>query len=160
MNLREVRDLDRTMISVLLNTAYGRPEESRLVEAMRASGDMAMELVAEDAGKIIGHIAFARLVEPEGWWAVGPLAVIRARQDRGIGSEIVRYGLDRARQKGAKAIAVVGPPAYYRRFGFSREAGAQLSSDYPRDYTLVYPIRPGTAGTAGRLVYPETFLMV
>ncbi|MEI4471266.1 GNAT family N-acetyltransferase [Frigidibacter sp. MR17.24] len=160
MNLRPFRDQDRTMISVLLTTAYERPTESQLVEAMRASGDMALELVAEDAGKVIGHLAFARLVEPQGWWALAPLSVIRSRQNQGIGSEILRYGLDLARQAGSRAVAAVGPPSFYKRFGFSREAADRLSTAYPRDYVLVYPIKPGSAGHEGALIYPESFVMV
>lgn len=157
MKLREVEERDHMFVSILLQTAFERPEESRLVEALRDAGDLALELVAEEDGQVMGHIAFARLVAPEGWWALSPVCVMQSRQGRGVGGEIIRHGLDLCRQRHAKAVVVVGGSAYYGRFGFSLQAAEHLTTPYAPEYTLLYPIAPGTAGARERLVYPEPF---
>ncbi len=52
---------------------------------------------------------------------------------------------------------MVGGAAYYGRFGFSLKAAENVTTPYAREFTLVYPIAPGTAGARERLVYPESF---
>jgi serine/threonine-protein kinase HipA len=51
--------------------------------------------------------------------ALAPMAVIPQRQRIGIGSELVRAGLEECRRLGAGAVFVVGHSSYYPRFGFS-----------------------------------------
>lgn len=162
MKLREVTDEDHLFVSVLLRTAFGGPAEERLVERLRAEGDMALELVAEDddTGEIVGHISFARMTAPEGWWALAPVSVTSTRQNQGIGSEIIRYGLDQCRQRHATAVVVVGAPRYYRRFGFSLKAAEQLESPYPKEFTMLYPIAPHVGTEPALLVYPAAFTEV
>lgn len=158
MKLRAAEPRDHTFISVLVTTAFGRPEEARLIEALRGSGDMAMELVAEDEdGQLLGHIAFSRLSQPAGWWALAPVCVVRSRQRQGVGGKIIRGALDLARQARARAVLVVGGAPYYSRFGFRTEAAANLETPYPKELTLAYPIAPGSAGEAGQVIYPEPF---
>ena len=74
MNLRPFAPDDATAVSILLNTAFDSPSEAQLVASLRAAGDMALELVAEDDTSIYGYIAFCRLREPEGWWSLSPVA--------------------------------------------------------------------------------------
>ncbi|MBC7139110.1 MAG: N-acetyltransferase [Defluviimonas sp.] len=157
MELREVEGRDHMFVSILLQTAFERPQEARLVEALRAGDDLALELVAEQDGQLMGHIAFARLTAPEGWWALSPVCVMQSRQGRGLGGEIIRYGLDMCRQRHARAVVVVGGSSYYSRFGFSLKAAENLTTPYAREYTLLYPIAPGTAGASERLIYPAPF---
>jgi putative acetyltransferase len=77
--------------------------------------------VAEDDGAIVGHILFTPVVV-EGRPALGmglaPLAVLPGRQRQGIGSQLVRRGLDSLRERGCPFVVVVGHPEYYPRFGF------------------------------------------
>ena len=106
MKLREVTPNDHLFVSILLQTAFDGPDQARLVERLRLDGDMAMELLAvdEQTGKAIGHMSFAKLHAPAGWWSLAPVAVVRDLQFSGIGTEIIRYGLDVARQAKAPAI--------------------------------------------------------
>ncbi|GGE17726.1 N-acetyltransferase [Primorskyibacter flagellatus] len=157
MNLRPFAPQDATAVSVLLNTAFDGSSESQLVASLREAGDMALELVAEDETSIYGYIAFCRLREPEGWWSLSPVAVSPRRQNERIGSDLINYGLDFARQAGARAITVLGSPDYYRRFGFNHKAAENLTIPYARDYFMLYPIAPGTAGAAATVSYPQAF---
>ncbi|GAA6149815.1 putative acetyltransferase [Pseudooceanicola nitratireducens] len=157
MIIRPFRPGDATGVSILLDTAFEGQAELRLVQALREADQIAVELVAELEGHVVGHICFARLVAPEGWLSLSPLVVSPSQQDRGIGSDLVRAGLDAARQAGAKAITVLGAPDYYTRFGFTLKAAENLHTPYDRDYFLVYPIAAGTSGHLGKVIYPSAF---
>ncbi|MEM8555129.1 MAG: N-acetyltransferase [Pseudomonadota bacterium] len=151
---------DHTAISVLVVHTFGQPNEHKLVQALRTAGDVALEMVADDDGRIVGHICFSRFVTPEGWWALAPMCVVHDRQGQGIGSEMVRYGLDHARQAKAKAVVVLGDPIYYKRFGFVFDGPATLETHYPKQYTGLFPLDPGTAAAEVALRYPPSFEQV
>lgn len=126
MLIRDERSSDIPAISAVTDAAFkGHPHssgtEARIIDALRAAGALAISLVTEDAGKIVGHIAFSPVrtgAGSAGWYALGPVAVLPARQRAGIGGELVRHGLSRLRAIGAAGCLLVGDPAYYCRFGF------------------------------------------
>jgi putative acetyltransferase len=90
------------------------------------------ELVAEQAGEVAGHILFSRLWADrrELYAALAPLAVRPDRQKTGLGSALVRSGLENSREFGCHGVLVLGDPAYYGRFGFSAEAARDVSAPF------------------------------
>lgn len=160
ITIRNATPEDATAISVLLVSAFGQPNETRMIDALRREGSVAHELVAEQDGEIVGHICLSHLVRPKGWLALAPVSVRLSLQGRGIGGELIRYSLDEARQHHALAVVVVGDPIYYHRFGFVFDGPAELSSPYPARYTGLYPIAPETAAAREELVYPGPFAEV
>lgn len=98
-------------------------DEQDLVNALREAGDLALSLIArDDAGTVIGHIGFSPATidgQTCSWFQMAPVSVCPQRQLTGIGSALIRAGLEQIRQGGARGAAVVGNPAYYARFGFS-----------------------------------------
>jgi putative acetyltransferase len=157
MDLRPLQPDDALAVSALLATAFDGPMETRLVSQLRQDGAMALELVAADAGRTYGYIGFCKLTAPGDWWSLSPVAVSPSRQGGGIGSELIRYGLDHARRAGARAVTVLGDPVYYRRFGFTCKAAENLTSPYSGPNYMLYPIAPLTAGIAAEVTYPEAF---
>lgn len=159
MIFREPTAADHLAISTMAATTFDDPQVAQLLGRLRAEGDMGPELIAVDEkkGRILGHIAFAKLREPQGWLNLAPVSVVQEEQGKGIGAELIRYGLDKARQAKAQAVVVVGQPRYYSKFGFSVKAAEKLVSDLSHDYTLLYPIAPGTSGRAETLVFPPAF---
>ncbi|MGB2202130.1 MAG: GNAT family N-acetyltransferase [Pseudooceanicola atlanticus] len=155
--LRFLLPEDRKAVTEILDAAFGTDDESRHVKRLRDAGDMAIELIAVNRAGPVGYIGFARHYAPKGWMSLSPLAVKPKYQGRGTGSELVRYGLDYARQAKAPAVTVLGNRRFYQRFGFTRKAAENLETDYPPEHTLLYPIAPRTAGTSARLVYPDAF---
>ena len=148
---------DALAISILLSGAFEGPEEGQLVQSLRESGEMALEMVAVDGLRLVAYIGFPVLLEPKGWLALAPLAVRHDVQGKGIGSELVRRALDYLSQDAHPAVLVLGDPEYYERFGFSVDAAANVESPYPSENMGLFPIDPGAVGKKVQAVYPRAF---
>lgn len=88
------------------------------------------------------------------------MAVLPACQRRGIGSALVREGLDRCRQLGAAAVVVLGHPTYYPRFGFGLASRVDLRCEYevPDECFMVLELEPGAlCGRSGIVRYHAAF---
>lgn len=95
--------------------------EQFIVKALRAAGALAVSLVAELDGQVVGHVAFSPVSLSDGtsdWYGLGPVSVLPARQRQGIGKVLIREGLARLRARGARGCCLVGHPGYYVKFGF------------------------------------------
>ncbi len=126
--IRPARPADAPAIAALLRAAFGGTAEADLVAALRAAGDAAIELVAEADGRIVGEVLFSPMrVGSEPALALAPLAVAPAAERQGIGSALVRAGLDLARERPEGWCLVLGAPRYYGRFGFAAAAAAGVS---------------------------------
>ena len=115
--------------------AFGRSAEASLVEVLRQANKALVSLVAVDQGPVVGHILFSAVsisTAPQRFQAVGlaPVAVLPAHQRIGIGSTLIREGLERCRQAGYAAVVVLGSPRYYSRFGFTRAIDHRLDNEY------------------------------
>ncbi|MGH1419272.1 MAG: GNAT family N-acetyltransferase [Hyphomicrobiaceae bacterium] len=81
---------------------------------------------------LVGHVIFTDCgVEgtPSKVALLGPLAVASKLQKQGIGSSLVRNGLQRLADDNIAHVFVLGDPAYYGRFGFTTEAN--IAPPYP-----------------------------
>ena len=95
--------------------------EQFIVKALRAAGTLAVSLVAELDGQVIGHVAFSPVSLSDGtpdWYGLGPVSVLPAHQRQGIGKALIREGLERLQKMGARGCCLVGHPDYYVKFGF------------------------------------------
>ena len=119
-------------------TAYGSGTEAAIVDALRRDGALSLSLVAEEGGKILGHVAFSPVRAgsvPSGWYGLGPVSVRPDRQGQGIGAALIRDGLARLKSAGAAGCVVLGNPTYYRRFGFVNDPALRLEG-VPQDYFM------------------------
>ena len=114
-----------------------------MVAALREAHAVLVSLVAqippEDRGRapwpVVGHIALSSVridgfSEPRGL-GLGPLAVAPAHQRKGVGTQLVRAALRRARLLGYSYVVVLGHPHYYPRFGFVPASRFGLSYPEP-----------------------------
>ena len=98
-----------------------------------------ISLVAIINTKIVGHIAFSPVLlaatNAHLGYILAPLAVSADFQHRGIGSSLIRHGLDMIYRTGSFIVFVYGDPDYYSRFGFR----ADLARHYVPPHTLRFP---------------------
>lgn len=103
---------------------FSEGDEQYLINALRADGDLALSLVAEDGERLVGHIAFSPVRIEDGttgWFDLGPVSVWPELHHRGIGGTLIRRGIADMRAQGAKGIVLLGSTEYYPRFGFKHE---------------------------------------
>jgi putative acetyltransferase len=102
---------------------YSEGTEAPIIRLLRQSGDLALSLVAEENGAIIGHIAFSpiRIGSHQNWFGLGPLAVEPLRQRAGIGTSLIKNGLEMLKERGAAGVALIGNPDVYRSSGFASD---------------------------------------
>lgn len=224
MILRPETPADTAAIAKVNRLAFGQENEGRLVEEIRRGPgfDPRLSLVAEEGGRVIGHILFSPIeillaanaaqtevcatgvgqtsVGPRGRvstsslrdvseleptpedgrrgelsndrsvpaptgagcpaLALAPMAVRPEFQRRGIGSALVRAGLDSARSLGHRVVIVLGHPRYYPRFGFRPARPLGIDPPFPcRDEVfMALELVPGAlVGVRGTVRYPPAF---
>lgn len=143
---------------------YGSGDgEVALIAALRADGDVVVELTALEAGEVVGHVMFSRLAVAPDTLRMASLAPVCARIDRqrgGIGSALIREGLAACRAQGFDAVLVLGDD-YYRRFGFSADAARAVASEFSGPHFQALELREGSlANGAWRVTYPRAFSAV
>ena len=141
--------------------AFDRPGEADLVDRLRADGALAVSLVAELDGRVVGHVAFSP-VAIEGARNVvglGPVAVLPPLQTCAIGARLIEEGLALARERGARAAVVLGHPDYYPRFGFVVSTRFGIGyPNVPEDAFMAAELVPGALATAaGPVRYHAAF---
>lgn len=100
--------------------------EHLIIETLRAANALTISLIAEIDGRVVGHIAFSPVTlsdDTEDWYGLGPLSVLPEYQRQGIGKALVREGLQRLEDLGARGCCLVGHPDYYGKFGFENPPG-------------------------------------
>ncbi|MBD2070636.1 N-acetyltransferase [Leptolyngbya sp. FACHB-671] len=141
INIREevasdVADIRALIVAAFLNAPHTSHTEQFIVDALRNSGNLAISLVAEVDGQVVGHIAISPVSISDGsqnWYGLGPISVIPKYQGLGIGSQLMRQALASLRDRGASGCVVLGNPEYYSRFGFKAEPNLVLP-EVPPEY--------------------------
>ena len=164
--IRDERPDDVAAVRRVNELAFGQPQEADLVEALRRACPDLLSLVALDGDELVGHILFspATIDGADGarrGMGLAPMAVLPARQRRGIGTMLVGAGLARLRQANCPFVIVLGHPAYYPRFGFERASAYGIRCQWPGvpDEALMILVRDpaSVAGTPGTARYRDEF---
>jgi putative acetyltransferase len=154
---------DYAAIREINRQAFGQDDEALLVDALREQGFARLSLVAIEGDRPVGHILFSDLpiITPEGALpalSLAPLAVIPSHQRGGLGSALVRHGLEACADQGHTIVIVLGHPRFYPRFGFSAGLARPLRSPFPRDDFMAVELVPrALAGVVGEVRYPPPF---
>ncbi len=135
--IRETGACDFPLIERLYPDAFPNEELRPLVRDLLQDTPNLLSLAAFVEPTLIGHIVFTPCGVTGGNGAVallGPLAVATAWQKAGIGSALVRAGLDRLRPAQFDQVFVLGDPAYYGRFGFEAERSVAPPFPLPEEW--------------------------
>lgn len=142
---------------------YGSGDgEVALIAALRASGEVAVELAALDGDVVVGHAMFSKLsVSPPNLRvaALAPVCAAINRQRSGIGSALTWEGLARVKTQDFDAVAVLGDPNYYSRFGFSLDAALAFRCVFSGPHFQVLWLGAPVSGS-WQLDYPKAFASV
>ncbi len=137
VEIRREEACDFPAVYNINSSAFDRKEEARLVDRLRLSDAFIpdLSLVATFNAKVVGHILFTKIdienndakVES---LAMAPIAVSPDMQRKGIGSKLIRYGLERAKQLGYRSVIVLGHADYYPRYGFEPTTKWQIKAPF------------------------------
>jgi len=173
LKLRLERENDCREVEMLTREAFWNVhvpgcDEHFILHNIRNSEDFIPELdfVAEVEGRILGHIVYTHGViendngEKYKVICFGPISVHPDFQKRGIGSELVRYSLNKAKDMGFEAVCIYGDPRYYSRFGFrcGERYNIKTSDGMYAVALMALELKPGALqGIKGRFVESSSF---
>lgn len=161
--LRTERPGDMLPVYELVSAAFGRTDEAELVNRLRECGAAVVTQVEEEDYEFMGHLLLSPVTinDLEGpWLGLAPVAVHPDWQGQGIGSELIREGLDTALEMDWKAVVVLGDPSYYSRFGFrpASEFGLCCCYEVPSEHFMAMELQAGgLAGLHGEVLYHPLF---
>jgi putative acetyltransferase len=167
MLIRTEEKNDWVSVHELNAAAFETSGEADLVDMLRDQARPLVSLVADDHGAIVGHIMMSPVSLPDypemKIMGLAPMAVMPGRQGQGIGSALVKAGLEQCRQLEVGAVAVLGHPEYYPRFGFTpaKQFDIECEYDVPEDVFMLLEIDSGYLhGAPGKIIYHAVFKTV
>lgn len=165
VTIRTERVEDASQVRQVNELAFGQPSEADLIEKLRRGCTDSLSLVAEE-DEVVGHILFTPVtVEGAGQRVFGmglaPLAVLPEHQRKGIGSRLVRRGLEILHERACPFVVVVGHPDYYPRFGFEPASVHGLASQWAgipdASFMVLVLDERSMVGVSGVAMYREEF---
>lgn len=168
MKIRPETPADYPAIAQVNTLAFAQENEAQLVEEIRRSDRYIPELalVAQVADNVVGHILFSYidLVSEATLKVLGlaPMAVHPQFQRQGIGSALIKTGLEIADNKGELIVVVLGHPQFYHHFGFMPSVNYGIESPFPvsEEFFMVKLLSNHQEIHQGKVVYPPAFSTV
>jgi len=143
MNIRLAQETDLNTIQQVIQAAFS-DEENKVIrdladELLReTTSPPTKSFVAEVDSQIIGYVCYSPIfLKPDSsisGYILAPLAVSPEHQKQGVGSKLIKSGIDMLIKERAGVLLVYGDPNYYGRFGFKEEIGSSFVPPYPLEY--------------------------
>lgn len=165
MRLRSTNAGDAANLAALYSAAFPSEDLTPLVRRLLSEVPDILSLVAEVEGGLAGHVVFTPCAiggNTQRVALLGPLAVAPAMQRRGVGTALVKGGIETLRDGGCTRGLVLGDPDYYGRFGFRREDRIQPPYALPTNWTGAWqgcPLHADAAPLAGLLCPPAPWMV-
>ena len=167
MNIRKEKPEDYDSIYAVVKAAFDSAEhadgnEQDLVVELRKGESYIPELslVAEESGRIVGHIMFTKArVDHMIVLALAPLSVLQEYQQKGIGTALINEGHKIARNLEYGYSVVLGSEKYYPRAGYvpADTFGIAAPFDVPRENFMAYKITNNAPDVHGTMIYAKEF---
>jgi len=168
VKIRQENKGDFNAVFEVNKLAFGQNNEANLVNLLRNSNAFIPELslVATLNNEVVGHILFTKIKivnndknETESL-ALAPMAVLPKFQNKGIGGQLIKYGLERAKELQYKSVIVLGHEHYYPKFGFVPADKWNIKSPYnvPKNIFMALElVTDGLKNINGLVKYPNEF---
>ena len=110
-----------------------------------------LDLVMEVEGKLVGHVMYVRsAIQTDDGRTVpimtfGPISIAPEYKRRGYGTILLRCSMEKAKEMGAQALAIMGNIDFYGKSGFvvSKTKGVRYEDDPDADYFLIAELEQG-----------------
>lgn len=152
-----------------INTlAFGQENEAKLVDLLRNNKIFVPELslVATIDNKLVGHILFTKIKIVDNIQnefeslALAPMAVLPDIQKKGVGAQLIKAGLYKAKELNFKSVIVLGHKHYYPKFGFEPTEKWEIKAPFPVKANTFMGLELKTGGlknVRGTVKYPQEF---
>lgn len=167
ISIRPENKNDYSTISMVNDMAFGQETEGKLVEKLRKNKKFIkdLSLVACMGNEIVGHILFFPIVikndkEDFNTLALAPMSVIPELQGLGIGGQLIKKGINKAKKLGHTSLIVLGHEDFYSRFGFkpAKEYNIIAPFEVPENSFQAMELVKDTLSKAnGTVEYPKEF---
>ncbi len=168
MQIRAEIKEDYDAIFEVNKIAFGQDKEAKLVELIRKSSAFVPELslVAVQQNKIVGHILFSEITIVDKHQmaiqslALAPMAILPEFQRKGIGGQLIRSGLEKAKALQYQSVIVLGHENYYPKFGFEPAAKWTIKAPFevPKNAFMgIELVTDGLKGINGTVQYSKAF---
>jgi putative acetyltransferase len=144
VSIRHENHEDIPLIYSVHEQTFKRDAEAKLTDKLREACTDCLSLVAEDNGTIVGHVMFTPVLIKKdkiiSGMGLAPMAVLPSKQRLGIGTQLIKSGLQILQEKGCPFVIVLGHPEYYPRFGFKPASAYNIQSqweDVPDDAFMI-----------------------
>jgi putative acetyltransferase len=149
--------------------AFGQDNEAKLVDTLRNNKSVfitELSIVATDNKRVVGHILFTKIKIKDNngnlheSLGLAPMAVIPELQKSGIGGQLIRHGLDVAKDLGFTSVIVLGHENYYPKFGFEQADKWNIKApfDVPSNvFMAIELVNDGLKHISGTVIYPKEF---
>lgn len=162
--VRAATAADLDTIVAIHRAAFGRDAEATLVRRLVDAGRATVSLVAvDDDDTVLGHVLLTPVGIEEGddgkALGLAPVAVHPDHQRQGIGHALIEEGIGACFVRDARAVFVLGSPAYYTQFGFTKASthGLHDASEGGNAFQVLALTIEGLAGYRGRVDYAPEF---
>lgn len=158
----DYNEIYKVVKTAFATAAHSDGTEQDLVTNLRTSPAYIpqLSLVAEEKGKIIGHILFTKAkVKDVTVLALAPLSVLPEYQKRGVGTALIAEGHKIAKSLGYGYSVVLGSEKYYPKHGYviSEEYGIYPPFEVPKENFMAYKLNENSPNITGTLIYAKEF---
>src|SRR6056300_1604775 len=159
MKIRLAVETDLDSILKVIETAFSDEENKVIMNLVQelsreTTSPSIKSLVAEVDNQVIGYVSYSPIYMKSNsnisGYILAPLAVSTEHQKQGVGSNLIKSGIDMLTKDAIGVLLVYGDPAYYGRFGFKEEIGQSFLPPYPLEYQFGW-----TGMMLNRTVVPE-----
>jgi predicted N-acetyltransferase YhbS len=161
MEIRKSTETDKSEIETVHIQAFGEEEGTEIAKLVNdlledETAFPLLSLVAVKNSKIVGHVLYTNAIitqttESVSAQLLAPLAVLPEAQNQGIGSQLVREGLNQLKESGVEVVFVLGHQEYYPRCGFRAAGVVGFEAPFPipeenADAWMVQELKEGVIG--------------
>ena len=143
MHIRFAQATDLNSIQKVIETAFSDQENTVI---MNLAAELSSEntrppiqsLVAEVDNQVAGYVSCSPIFLSSHagicGYILAPLAILPNHRKQGIGSNLIKSGIELLAKQSVDVLLVYGDPDYYGRFGFKHSTARSFVPPYPLEY--------------------------